>query len=131
MRFVSRFLMQAACAIALVASVPMARARVTAQFGTPYGERAPLHASAAIETARTMVRAYLTDGGAPGYGMCWNIGADKQGRPTISHGGGGGVGGTSDLLMYPDARIVVAIQANLTGANFGDLAARIARAFMK
>src|SRR5712671_5662361 len=54
MRLASRFPMQAVCAFALIASVPMARARIAAQFGAPYGERAPLHAPAAIETARTI-----------------------------------------------------------------------------
>jgi serine beta-lactamase-like protein LACTB len=45
------------------------------------------------------------------YGMGWFIDVDKLSRPTIAHGGGS-VGGTSLLILYPDQRFVVALICN-------------------
>jgi serine beta-lactamase-like protein LACTB, mitochondrial len=61
-------------------------------------------------------------------GLVWQIRRD-QGRRTYSHSGSS-VGGNSFLLLYPDEKIVVAIQSNLTDSNFQDLPQRIARQFL-
>jgi CubicO group peptidase (beta-lactamase class C family) len=64
-----------------------------------------------------------------GYGIGWNIGRDDRGYRTTGHGGGS-VGGTSRLLMYPDEKVVVAIQVNLTDVRYEDVPTRIAWMFM-
>lgn len=71
----------------------------------------------------------LPDGSETGYGIGWRIGQDDvTGSRTVGHGGGS-VGGTTALVTYPEEGVVVAIQANLTNASYGDLSARIARLF--
>jgi len=73
----------------------------------------------------------LADGSETGYGIGWNVGRDNTtGSRTVGHGGGS-VGGTTALVTYPEEGVVVAIQANLTNASYGDLAARIARLFIQ
>lgn len=57
------------------------------------------------------------DGKATGYGVGWFVGHDKAGHP-IWHHGGNSVGGTTELLLHPSTRTVVAIVCNLSQANF-------------
>ncbi len=65
------------------------------------------------------------------YGMGWAVRADEKGRRTISHGGGS-VGGTTMLLMYPDSGVVIAMAVNLSSARLGERdAAQIAQLFMR
>jgi hypothetical protein len=71
-----------------------------------------------------------TSGQETGYGFCWGVKPDPQGRRMYSHGGGS-VGGTSFLLIYPDDKIVLAIQNNLTDANYQELPEQIARLFVR
>lgn len=68
------------------------------------------------------------DGEETGYGIGWRVGNDGDGRPTVGHGGGS-VGGTTSLLTFPESGVVVAIQANLTNAQFGGLPSRVAELF--
>jgi serine beta-lactamase-like protein LACTB len=70
-----------------------------------------------------------SDGKPTNYGLGWTVGTDKQGRRTVRHGGGS-VGGTSALLVYPNERVVVAIQANMTNAAFGDVPEKFASLFI-
>ncbi|NIP60429.1 MAG: serine hydrolase, partial [Gemmatimonadetes bacterium] len=70
------------------------------------------------------------DGESVGYGLGWRIGEDDRGLRTIGHGGGA-VGGTSDIVLYPDRGVVVALQVNKTDAGLGDLTNRIAWLFME
>lgn len=65
-----------------------------------------------------------------GYGLGWRMGTDSRGQRTFGHGGGS-VGGTSRLLVYPEQRVVVAIQANLTDVEYGGLPERLAWVFME
>lgn len=67
-----------------------------------------------------------TTGKVTKYGMGWFVDTDKMKRPTIAHGGGS-VGGTSLLILYPDQRFVVALICNSnepfvsTGATMLDM----------
>jgi CubicO group peptidase (beta-lactamase class C family) len=69
-----------------------------------------------------------SSGEETGYGIGWTIGTDERGHTTIGHGGGS-VGGTSRLLMYPEARIVVAIQVNMTDVRYRNVPSQIAWMF--
>jgi CubicO group peptidase (beta-lactamase class C family) len=72
-----------------------------------------------------------TSGENTHYAMNWEIRADEQGRPIWSKGGSS-VGGKSVLFMYPNEKVVVAIQHNLTNplSNYGDLPRQIAQLFL-
>jgi CubicO group peptidase (beta-lactamase class C family) len=71
-----------------------------------------------------------SDGKSTNYAMNWDVRTDAQGRMTWSKGGSS-VGGKSILLMYPDTKVVVAIQHNLTNPNYGQVPAQIAELFMR
>jgi CubicO group peptidase (beta-lactamase class C family) len=52
-----------------------------------------------------------SDGTPTGYGIGWRVEQDRAGRRMVSHGGGS-VGGTAYLLLYPDAELIVAVLVN-------------------
>ncbi len=54
------------------------------------------------------------DGKETGYGMGWFIGKSKSGQRIYEHAGGS-TGGSSQLILYPDARVVVAMICNFDG----------------
>jgi serine beta-lactamase-like protein LACTB len=56
-----------------------------------------------------------SEGKKTGCGIGWEIRRDKHGHPLWMHSGGS-VGGTALLLIQPDARVVLAMTANCTGA---------------
>jgi serine beta-lactamase-like protein LACTB, mitochondrial len=70
------------------------------------------------------------DGESTGYGLGWRVARDKQGRFWVGHGGGS-VGGTSFLMIYPEEKLVVVLLTNVSQANIGNLAQEIANAFME
>ena len=51
-----------------------------------------------------------------GYGFGWAVSEDDAGRRVLAHGGGS-VGGTSMLMVQPDAGVVVVMLANLSAAD--------------
>jgi CubicO group peptidase (beta-lactamase class C family) len=55
-----------------------------------------------------------TDGKESGYGIGWFVGKSKSGQRIYQHSGGS-VGGTSQLILYPDAHVVVAMICNFGG----------------
>jgi len=55
-----------------------------------------------------------TDGKETGYGIGWGVGESKSGQRVYEHSGGA-VGGTSQLILYPDAHVVVAMICNFEG----------------
>ncbi len=71
----------------------------------------------------------LTDGSASGYGIGWFVATDSAGHPVYSHGGGS-VGGTSFLAIYPDSKLVVAIVTNMTDAPLRRLPQEVAALFL-
>jgi len=83
------------------------------------------------ETLELLFTAQRTSSGEETpYSMNWFIDRDPKGRP-IYHHAGGSVGGTSFVLLYPNEEVVVAIQCNLTGAQYGDLYFQIGDAFIE
>lgn len=71
----------------------------------------------------------LRSGEETGYGMGWMMRTDAMGHHTVSHSGGS-VGGTTLLLIHPESQVVLAIVANLSGAQFRDLPGRVAEMFV-
>ena len=59
-----------------------------------------------------------TAGEGVDYGFGWVLRDDADGRPTIGHSGGA-MGGTSLLLVVPEANVVVVAATNLSSANLG------------
>ena len=58
------------------------------------------------------------DGKETGYGIGWRVGRDERGRPVVGHGGGS-IGGTTTLVVYPDQSVVIAMITNLSnGPDF-------------
>ena len=96
-----------------------------ARFGSAHLEPGFLQAET---LAMLFTSQHTASGEETGYGMNWNVGVDDEGRRTYSHGGGS-IGGTSILRLYPDDKIVIAMQCNLTRANYQDLPQQIAGLF--
>jgi serine beta-lactamase-like protein LACTB, mitochondrial len=55
-----------------------------------------------------------SDGKETGYGMGWAIHNSKSGQRVYEHSGGS-AGGSSQLILYPDAHVVVAMICNFEG----------------
>jgi CubicO group peptidase (beta-lactamase class C family) len=73
---------------------------------------------------------HTTDGKITNYAMNWDVRTDDQGHTTWSKGGSS-VGGKSILLMFPKEKLVIAIQDNLTNANYGRLPNQILDLFQR
>src|ERR1700730_1926174 len=58
------------------------------------------------------------DGTETKYGMGWFIGKSKSGQRIYEHSGGS-VGGSSELIIYPESRLVVAFICNFSGSEDG------------
>ena len=56
----------------------------------------------------------LSSGEETGYGFGWSTRVDDRGRKIVSHGGGS-VGGSTMLIMYPEERVSVALISNISG----------------
>ena len=54
------------------------------------------------------------DGKDTRYGMGWFVGNSKSGKRIFEHSGGS-VGGSSELILYPDSHLVVAFICNFSG----------------
>jgi len=54
-------------------------------------------------------------GDVTGYGIGWGIHKSQSGKLVYEHSGGS-VGGTSQLILYPETHVVVALVTNLSGA---------------
>lgn len=70
-----------------------------------------------------------TDGKATGYGLGWGTSRDDAGRLRVSHGGGS-VGGTAYLIVYPEQRLIVALLVN-SDHSFVGATPQIARWFLE
>ena len=58
------------------------------------------------------------DGQETKYGMGWFIGKAKSGQRIYEHSGGS-VGGSSELIIYPESHLVVAFICNFSGSDDG------------
>ncbi|MGB7844024.1 MAG: serine hydrolase domain-containing protein [Candidatus Acidiferrum sp.] len=58
------------------------------------------------------------DGTETKYGMGWFVTKSKSGQRIYEHSGGS-VGGSSELILYPDAHLVVAFVCNFSGGEDG------------
>jgi CubicO group peptidase (beta-lactamase class C family) len=70
------------------------------------------------ESLRLLFTSQKTSAGKEtGYGMGWGIARSPSGKLVYAHSGGS-VGGHSQLILYPESRVVVALVTNLTDANW-------------
>lgn len=68
------------------------------------------------ETLKTMFTSQKTKSGEEtGYGIGWGVQKTPTGKLIYEHSGGS-VGGTSQLIIYPETHVVVALVNNLSGA---------------
>ena len=85
------------------------------RFGFAHLEPGFLEA-ATLETLHTSQKA--KDGKETGYGIGWRVSKDERGRRVVGHGGGS-VGGTTRLTIYPEESLVIAMITNLSnGPDF-------------
>jgi serine beta-lactamase-like protein LACTB, mitochondrial len=70
------------------------------------------------ESVRTMFTPQKTKAGEPiEYGIGWFIHKSHSGKLVYEHSGGS-IGGTSQLILYPDSHLVVALVTNLSGGTW-------------
>lgn len=82
------------------------------------------------ETIEMMWTSLTTSSGEEtGYGIGWSIEADAEGRRLIRHSGGS-IGGITELRIYPDQQLVVAIVTNTTPADLKPLANDLVSVFL-
>lgn len=71
----------------------------------------------------------LNDGSFTNYGIGFFTGKDSKGIPYFGHSGGS-VGGTTDMVIYSEQKIVVVVLTNLSDAKLGAIARQVAHLFM-
>jgi CubicO group peptidase (beta-lactamase class C family) len=82
------------------------------------------------ETLETLWMSQRTnDGEETGYGIGWTIETDRDGHRMVFHGGGS-IGGTTFLLLFPDDGIVVSIVGNARAPMSPGLAWTLAEPFL-
>ena len=70
------------------------------------------------ETLKLLFTSQKTKSGVEtGYGMGWGITKSPSGRVVYEHSGGS-VGGTSQLMVYPETHVVVALVTNLSSRDW-------------
>jgi CubicO group peptidase (beta-lactamase class C family) len=70
------------------------------------------------QSLKTMFTSQKTTAGEEtGYGIGWGVAKTPSGQRIFEHAGGS-VGGTSQLIVYPDSRVVVALVTNLSGGTW-------------
>ncbi len=69
------------------------------------------------------------EGTATSYGLGWRSGVDASGRRWVGHTGGS-IGGTANLLIYPEQHLIIAVLVN-SDRTFISAAPRIAGLFMQ
>ena len=66
------------------------------------------------DSLKTMFTSQKTTGGEEtGYGIGWGVQKTKSGKIIYEHSGGA-IGGTSQLIIFPETRVVVALVTNLS-----------------
>lgn len=83
------------------------------------------------ETVDTLITSLeLDDGEETNYGIGWQNGTDEEDRQWYGHSGGS-VGGSTQLVVFPEEEIIVAVVANMGGVNYRDAHLKIAEFFME
>ena len=72
----------------------------------------------------------MNNGKSTKYGIGWRTAEDKKGRSWFGHGGGS-VGGTSMMLIFPEEELIVVTVVNLSRARMNNLAFRIANQYLE
>ncbi|MCB0572697.1 MAG: beta-lactamase family protein [Phaeodactylibacter sp.] len=81
-------------------------------------------------TLNLWLRPMKTTSGEPtNYGMGWAVQLDGTGKKWFGHSGGS-IGGITQLLVYPEDEVVVAMLTNSGQVDYGDTHYRIAHLFM-
>jgi len=97
-----------------------------AHFGRQHLQNEYLTASTFAEWTKPQ---QTRDGKSTSYGIGWRSETDERGYQWVGHSGGS-VGGTTMLYCYPEQDLVVAMIVNLSGAQIGLLARKIAWTFL-
>lgn len=71
----------------------------------------------------------LNDGSSTTYGMGFAAGKDSKQNSWFGHSGGS-VGGTTDMVIYPEEKVVVVVLTNLSDARLGSITRQVAQVFM-
>jgi len=83
------------------------------------------------ETLAVALQTYtLENGEETTRGIGFEVKEDEQGRPWIGHGGGS-VGGTTMLVIYPEQELIVVVMVNQSGAGVRNVAFGIAQQFLE
>jgi serine beta-lactamase-like protein LACTB, mitochondrial len=83
------------------------------RFGTAMLQPGILNAA----SLKTMLTSQKTSAGEEtGYGIGWGVQKTASGKLIYEHSGGS-VGGTSQLIVYPESHIVIAVIGNLSNAD--------------
>jgi serine beta-lactamase-like protein LACTB len=70
------------------------------------------------ESLKTMFTSQKTSAGEEtGYGIGWGLGKSPSGKKVYAHSGGA-VGGTSQLIVYPESHIVIALVTNYSESQW-------------
>lgn len=72
----------------------------------------------------------LKNGESTGYGIGWVSGEDDQGNQWFGHSGGS-VGGITQLIIFPEKSVVVAMLTNISPVNYKSTHLKIAQCFMR
>ncbi len=67
-------------------------------------------------------------GEGTGYGIGWRIVLDDEGNRWIGHGGGS-IGGTTQLWLFPDTGLIIAMASNLTELDYEDVLPKLRTLF--
>lgn len=70
------------------------------------------------------------DGERTDYGIGWASGTDAAGHRWVGHSGGS-VGGTTQFVIFPGQKVIVAMISNLSSVSYGDVHLHIANLFME
>lgn len=71
----------------------------------------------------------LNSGDKTNYGIGWRTGTDEEGRRYYGHSGGS-VGGTTQFIVFPKQKVIVAMIANIGDVSYQDAHLKIAGFFM-
>lgn len=81
------------------------------------------------ETLKLLITSQkTTDGEETGYGLGWRSGTTQNGKYWFGHSGGS-VGGTSQMVIFPEQELIVVMLTNASGVNYNGLQLEIGELF--